>query len=366
MTYQPAEQKGSSSTAPASPKERQSAQAATPLAEIAGSLVQPGKGILAADESFGTIEKRFQSLQIPATEETRRAYRQTLFTTPGLGDHVSGVILFDETLRQKTAHGIALPDLLVEQRIMPGIKVDKGTTKIPGSSKEKITEGLDGLRKRLEEYRSLGAKFTKWRAVILIDGGELPTELCLRDNANCLARFAALTQEAGLVPIVEPEVLMDGSHTIERCEQVTLSALHAVFDELFRHKVRLDEMLLKPNMVLPGKGSPQKASPNEIAEATLRCLRRAVPPAVPGIVFLSGGQSEIEATKNLNALNQHRELPWHLSFSFGRALQDSAMKTWGGHAENIPHAHRVLLHRTWCNHKAQLGEYEDSMEQRRN
>lgn len=331
------------------------------FASIAQALVHPGKGILAADESFPTIEKRFRAINVSSTEETRRDYREMLFATPGLADYISGVILFDETIRQKTRDGQPLVELLKGRGMIPGIKVDKGTTAIPGSPQEKVTEGLDGLRSRLAEYAQLGAKFSKWRAVIVIGDG-FPSELCLRDNAHALGRFAALSQEAGLVPIVEPEVMMDGGHTIERCEEATGAALRFVFEELLRHRVRLEEMLLKPNMVLPGKDAPRKATRVEIAAATLRCFRRFIPPAVPGIVFLSGGQSDVEATWNLDAINRIDRAPWELSFSFGRALQAPALKAWAGRDSNIAQAQKVLLHRSRCNHKARFGEYTEGME----
>ena len=327
----------------------------------ARALVARGKGILAADESTGTIEKRFKAVGAGCTEENRRAYRELLFTTPGLGEFISGVILFDETIRQKAADGTPLVEVLHRQGIIPGIKVDKGAKGLAGFAGEKITEGLDGLRERLAEYRELGARFTKWRAVITI-GAAIPTDTCLRANAHGLARFAALSQEAGLVPIVEPEVLMDGEHTIERHAEVTQRTLRIVFDALAEHRVRFEAMLLKPNMVLSGKDCPQPASVAEAAEATLRCMKRTVPAAVPGLVFLSGGQSDVRATEHLNAMNQANAAPWELSFSFGRALQAPALKGWQGETANVTVAQQKLLHRAQCNGAARFGKYSAAME----
>jgi len=324
-------------------------------------LVAPGQGILAADESLPTIGKRFKALDIPSTEENRRAYRELLFTTPGLGEFISGVILFDETIRQKTSGGVPMADLLAAQRIIPGIKVDKGTMALPGFGGEKITQGLDGLRERLAEYRELGARFTKWRAVIAI-GEHLPTRTCVEANARALALFAALSQEAGLVPIVEPEVLMDGDHTLARCEEVTIVTLQAVFAALCEHRVVLEEMLLKTGMVLSGKDCPEQADLAKVAEATIRCLRRTVPAAVPGIVFLSGGQTDVAATERLNAICRAGGVPWKLSFSFGRALQDAAMKTWQGSSANGVAAQAALRHRARCNGLAVQGRYSEKVE----
>ena len=331
------------------------------LEATARALVARGKGILAADESTGTIEKRFKSVGAGCTEENRRAYRELLFATPGLDEFISGVILFDETVRQKAAVGTPLVEVLHRQGIIPGIKVDKGTKALAGFTGDKITEGLDGLRERLVEYRELGARFTKWRAVITI-GAAIPTGTCLRANAHALARFAALSQEAGLVPIVEPEVLMDGDHDIGRHAEVTQRALRIVFDALAEHRVRLEAMLLKPNMVLSGKDCPQQASVAEAAEATLRCMKRTVPAAVPGLVFLSGGQSDVRATEHLNAMNQLNAAPWELSFSFGRALQAPALKAWAGLAANVAAAQKALLHRAKCNSAARFGKYSSAME----
>ncbi|MDB6018870.1 MAG: fructose-bisphosphate aldolase [Pedosphaera sp.] len=331
------------------------------LEATARSLVAPGKGILAADESLGTIEKRFKAINIPSTEDNRRAYREMLFTPAGLSQFISGVILFDETIRQKAADGTPLTEVLRRQGIIPGIKVDKGAKPMAGFPGEKITEGLDGLRARFEEYYKLGARFGKWRAVITI-GPNIPTLACLEANAHALARYAALCQEAGLVPIVEPEVLMDGDHTIERCAEVTELTQHLVFEQLYRQRVAFEGMLLKPNMVISGKDCPQQASTQQVAEATIRCLRRTVPPAVPGIVFLSGGQGDVQATKNLDAINRLGPHPWQISFSYGRALQDAALKTWAGDPRKVPAAQKALSHRAKCNSAAQSGKYSDQLE----
>jgi fructose-bisphosphate aldolase class I len=314
------------------------------LAATARAMVSPGKGILAADESSGTIEKRFKSIGVESTEENRRAYRELLFTTDGLGEFISGVILFDETIRQRTVDGVPFTEVLRAQRIIPGIKVDRGAKPLAGFDGEKITEGLDGLRDRLADYDALGARFTKWRAVITIGAG-IPTEGCIVGNAEALARFAALSQEAGLVPIVEPEVLMDGGHTIDRCYEVTAETQAAVFAALRRHRVRIDGMLLKPNMVVSGRASREQAGVQEVAEATIRCLRDNVPAAVPGIVFLSGGQSDELATAHLDAMNRLGPQPWQLSFSSGRALQAPALKAWKGDAANVAAAQMSLYRR---------------------
>jgi fructose-bisphosphate aldolase, class I len=326
------------------------------LEQTARALVEPGKGILAADESHGTIEKRFKVIGVESTEANRLAYREMLFTTPGLGEFISGVILFDETLRQKGADGTSLVEALKRQGIIPGIKVDKGAKALAGFPGEKIMEGLDGLRERLAEYVKLGAQFTKWRAVITI-GPSIPTRPCLEANAHALARFAALSQEAGLVPIVEPEVLMDGNHMIERHFEVTEAALKHVFHALYEHHVRLEAMLLKPNMVLSGKDCAQQVSVEQAAEMTLRCMLRGVPAAVPGIVFLSGGQSDVQATQHLNALNKLGKPPWELSFSFGRALQAPALKVWKGSSANAQAAQAALHDRARCNSAARFGKY---------
>jgi fructose-bisphosphate aldolase, class I len=331
------------------------------LESVARKLVAPGKGILAADESSGTIEKRLKSINVPSTEENRRAYREVLFTTKGAGDFISGVILFDETIRQKTRDGRTFVEALEQQGIIPGIKVDKGAKAMANFPGEKITEGLDGLRDRLAEYRRLGARFAKWRAVITI-GEKIPTRTCIDANAEALARYAALCQEADVVPIVEPEVLMDGAHTLERYFEVTEQTLRSVFDALADYRVVLEGMLLKPNMVLSGKESPQQASVQEVAEATVRCMKRVVPAAVPGLVFLSGGQSDQQATEHLNAMNRIEDLPWQLSFSFGRALQAPVLKAWKGEAANVAAAQQAFHHRAWCNSKARFGKYTEDME----
>ena len=324
------------------------------------ALLAPGKGILAADESFPTIEKRFKALNLASTEENRRAYRELLFTTPALGEFISGVILFDETIRQKTG-GVSFPEALARQAIISGIKVDLGTMALPAFIGEKITQGLDGLRERLAGYRRLGARFTKWRAVIAI-GERLPTAAGLEANARALALFAALSQEADLVPVVEPEVLMDGDHTLARCEEVTSATLKTVFAALFDQRVVLETMLLKTGMVLSGKDCPQQAEVGKVAEATIRCLRRSVPAAVPGIVFLSGGQSAVAATEGLNAICRAGSVPWTLSFSFGRALQDDALKTWQGSPANVAAAQAALHHRAKCNGLAVQGKYSEQVE----
>ena len=331
------------------------------LASTARALVQKGKGILAADESYGTIKKRFDKIDVPSTEETRRAYRELLFTTPGVEEFISGVILFDETIRQIAEDGTPFPELLSSRGIIPGIKVDKGAIGLPGFPGEKITEGLDGLLDRLEEYRDLGARFTKWRAVITI-GEDIPTPYAMDANAHALARYAAASQAAGLVPIVEPEVLMDGDHSIERCYEVTADTLNNVFSELHRARVDLEGLLLKPNMVLPGKESLEQASVEEVAATTVRCLRSTVPAAVPGIVFLSGGQSPEQATRHLNAMNQLGDHPWELSFSYGRALQEPSLEAWRGEPENVARAQELFYHRARLNSAARYGEYSPDME----
>jgi fructose-bisphosphate aldolase class I len=331
------------------------------LVDTARALVAPGKGILAADESPPTIEKRFQKISLESTEDNRRAYREMLFTTQGIGGHISGVILYDETIRQHASEGTPFPKILERAGIIPGIKVDKGAKPLAGSPEEKVTEGLDGLRDRLSEYRDLGARFTKWRAVIEI-GETIPSYLCIHANAHALARFAALSQEAGLVPIVEPEVLMDGDHSIERCYETTEWMLKETFQELFFQRVGLEGMLLKPNMVLSGKEAAEQAGVEEVAAATVRCLRSAVPAAVPGIVFLSGGQSAEIATAHLNAMNAMGEHPWQLSFSFARALQGPALETWRGDESNVQQAQEVFAHRARMNSAARSGSYSEEME----
>jgi len=333
------------------------------LNEIARALVAPGKGILAADESSGTIKKRFDSINVESTEDRRRAYREMLFTTAGAADYVSGVILFDETIRQDASDGRPLAKILSEQGIIPGIKVDKGTTPLAKSPRELVTDGLDGLRQRLVEYRDLGAKFAKWRAVIDIEGDAVPSRYCLEVNAHALARYAALCQDEGIVPIVEPEVLMDGDHSIDRCYEVTCDTLHLVFDALYDQRVEFEGMLLKPNMVLPGKKHPSyPAAPESVAERTVSCFRTVVPAAVPGIVFLSGGQGDEEATANLNAMNKLGPHPWELSFSYGRALQAPALKAWRGEDANIAEGQKAYLHRAHMNGLARSGSWTPDAE----
>jgi len=331
------------------------------LERTAQEIVAADRGILAADESSGTIKKRFDSIGVESTEESRRAYRDLLFTTPGLGEWVSGVILYDETIRQSTRDGVPFPMALAAGGMIPGIKVDKGAHALAGSPEEKVTEGLDGLRDRLAEYAGLGARFTKWRAVITIGEG-IPTDYCIKTNAHALARYAALSQEAGLVPIVEPEVLMDAGNTIEVCCEVTLRTLQHVFRELEEQRVSLEGMLLKPNMVISGKQCPVQAGAERVAELTLKCFHEAVPAALPGIVFLSGGQSDQQASENLNAINSHGPQPWVLSFSYGRALQAPALKAWGGKEENVEAAQAALAHRARCNSAAVAGRYTVELE----
>ena len=331
------------------------------LLETAVELVADGKGVLAADESDGTIRKRFDAIGVESTEDSRRGYREMLFTTRGAEEYISGVILFDETIRQKSSDGTPFPELLASKGIIPGIKVDTGAKPLAHAQGETITEGLDGLRERLEEYRGLGARFAKWRATYSI-AEERPSEYCVWTNAHALARYAALCQEAGLVPIVEPEVLMDGPHTIDRSYHVTAHVLNAVYTELFDQRVDVSGMLLKPNMVLSGYDAPDRAGADEVAEWTVRCFLRHVPAAVPGIVFLSGGQSDLEATANLNAMNARGPHPWQLSFSYGRALQAPALKAWSGKAENVEAAQRAYFHRARMNGAARTGRYVSDME----
>ena len=328
------------------------------LETTAHDLVTKGKGLLAADESFPTIQKRFTALGIESNEESRRAYRDMLFAIPGIEEFISGVIMFDETIRQKANNGMPFVDLLKQKGIIPGIKVDKGTISMPGFPEEKITAGLDGLGERLKEYRDMGARFAKWRAVITIGSG-IPTHFCIDANAHALALYAALSQEAGLVPVVEPEVLMDGGHDILRCEEVTLTTLATVFEKLRDYRVSFEGMLLKPNMVLSGKQSPTQASVSQVAETTIRTLKRTVPAAVPGVVFLSGGQSAEMATKHLNAMNTMGAHPWEISFSFARALQDPALKAWKGTASNVAAAQKQFYHRAKCNSAARYGKYTE-------
>jgi fructose-bisphosphate aldolase class I len=335
--------------------------AGSELDSTARALVAENKGILAADESHPTIAKRFKSIDLESTEENRRAYRDMLFTTAGLEDHISGVILFDETIRQSSHDGAPFPELLARKGIIPGIKVDRSAKDLALHPGEKITEGLDGLRGRLEEYRSMGARFTKWRAVITIGDG-IPTDYCINANAHALGRFAALSQEAGMVPIVEPEVLMDGDHTIERCFEATTRTLTAVFEELPAARVDLEGILLKTNMVLSGKDAPERAGVEEVAEQTVACMRANVPAEVPGIVFLSGGQSDEEATAHLSAMNRLGSHPWELSFSYGRALQAPALKAWKGDRANVDAGQRALRQRARLNGAARSGSYTPEME----
>lgn len=331
------------------------------LNSTARALVDASRGILAADESTGTITKRFASIELESTEENRRAYRDMLFTAPGLESTISGVILFEETLYQASADGTPFPKLLASRNVIPGIKVDKGAKPMALCPGETITEGLDGLRERLQAFREAGARFAKWRAVIRISD-DLPTAACIDANAHALARYAALCQEQGIVPIVEPEVLMDGDHDIDVCEDVTSATLGAVFAQLDAQGVALEGMLLKPNMVISGSECSQQADVETVAAATVRTLSRYVPAAVPGIVFLSGGQSDELATAHLNAMNQLGPHPWVLSFSYGRALQASALKTWGGSTANLENAQQAFAHRAACNSAAVRGEYTADME----
>jgi fructose-bisphosphate aldolase class I len=331
------------------------------LETVARSLVAAGKGILAADESFATIKNRFEQIGVESTEQTRRVYRELLFTTPGIEDSISGVILFDETIRQSAADNMPFVELLAEKGIRPGIKVDRGTIDLAGFTGEKITEGLDGLKNRVMEYHQIGARFAKWRAVFKIGKG-LPTRCAIYANAHALARYAAICQQNDLVPIVEPEVLMDGPHNIHRCAEVTEGVLQRVFAELNDHRVVLEAVLLKPNMVLSGKDCPDQAGAAEVAETTVRTLRRAVPPAVPGVVFLSGGQSARQATENLNLMNAMGIHPWQLSFSYGRALQEPVLKTWAGDTEMMTDAQEQFFKRARCNSAARSGKYHSEME----
>ena len=332
------------------------------LEKTVTELTAPGKGILATDETVGTIEKRFNTVNIACTEETRRDYRELMFATPGLGEFISGVILFDETLKQKSGTGVPLPQMLISQGMVVGIKVDKGLVPLPGFVREKVTQGLDGLAERMREYKQLGARFAKWRAVIGI-GTDIPTAAAIAANAHALARYAAICQEQGLVPIIEPEVLMDGDHALDDCARVTEEVLHAVFLALYQQRVVLEFMLLKPAMVLPGATCPTQATPRQVAAATLFSLRRTVPVAVRGINFLSGGQSETTATANLNAINATAvSQPWNLSFSYGRALQAPVLDAWRGDAANKEEAQHALCRRARLNSAACEGRYTSDME----
>jgi len=331
------------------------------LERVARAMVTKGRGILAADESTSTIKKRFDGIKLESTEEHRRTYREMLFTAPGAKEWISGVILYDETIRQKTREGTPFPAYLAQHDMLPGIKVDTGAKALAGFPGETVTEGLDGLRERLIEYHKLGARFAKWRAVIDIADG-IPSRFAVKANAHALARYAALCQETEIVPIVEPEVLMDGGHSLERCEEVTAGVLQTVFDVLFAHRVYLEGMVLKPNMVISGKKAANRASPEQVAEATVRCLKRHVPAAVPGIAFLSGGQSPQEATLHLSLMNQSAALPWQLTFSYGRALQDTALKGWGGAAANFVAGQKEFLKRAKLNGLATAGRYAVALE----
>jgi fructose-bisphosphate aldolase, class I len=331
------------------------------LSRTAAAMVATGRGILAADESSGTCEKRFKSVGVDCTEENRRAYRGLLFTTPGVEQFISGVILYDETIRQKTNDGVPFAEYLAKRGVIPGIKVDKGTVDLPLSPGEKVTEGLDGLAKRLAEYFDLGARFAKWRAVITIGDG-IPTHTCLYANAHALARYAAACQAASIVPIIEPEVLLDGDHTIERCEEVSEATLRACYAALAAYNVRSEHTILKASMVVSGKDCPQQAGVEEVAERTVRVLKRTVPAAQPGIVFLSGGQSDEAATAHLNAMAAMKGLPWPLTFSYSRALQNPALKTWRGQQGNVAAAQKAFYHRAQMNGFACQGKWRPDLE----
>lgn len=332
------------------------------MTQTAQALVAPGKGILAADESTPTMAKRFGGIGVESTELQRLAYREILFTTPGIGEFITGVILFDETIRQRASGGASIIEVLHDQGLIPGIKVDKGTAPLAGFPGELATDGLDGLRGRLAEYAAMGARFAKWRMVISIADGR-PSATCVEAHAHALARYAALSQEAGLVPVVEPEILMEGTHSLERCATVTAATLRTVYDHLARHRVVLEASLLKPNMVLPGTDSQVQPSLDEIADATIAVLRQTVPAAVPGIVFLSGGQSDEQATARLDAINRRAPQAWQLSFSFGRALQAPVLRAWGGNDANREAAQAALRHRAAMNGAARHGAYRTDMEQ---
>jgi fructose-bisphosphate aldolase, class I len=331
------------------------------MRETARALVAPGKGILAADESSGTIEKRFGQIGVESTEENRRAYRQLLFTTPGLGDHISGVILFDETIHQSTEDGTPLTEVLEKAGVIPGIKVDTGAKSLASFEGETVTEGLDGLRERLAAYGELGARFAKWRATYSVGDGR-PTDFAVLANGHAMARYGALCQEAGIVPIVEPETLMDGDHDLAACEEATAQALRVLYEQMTDHRLDLAATLLKVNMVVPGKLAPTQVDDATIAEATLRTLRANVPQEVPGIVFLSGGMTDEEATSRLNEINRLGGSPWEVSFSYGRALQQGPLKAWGGDASNAEAAQAALAHRARMNGLARSGEWSPSME----
>ena len=330
------------------------------LPDIAQAMVAKGKGIIAIDESNATIKKRFDAVGVECTEENRRAYREMLLTTPNLNEYISGAILYDETLRQKTKDGVPFTEIMMKNGILPGIKVDKGTTALAGFPGELVTDGLDGLRERLNEYAALGAKFAKWRAVININIEEgMPSEACINANVHALARYAALCQEAGIVPMVEPEVIMDGDHDIEDCYVVTERVLRTLFNALFEHNVMLEGTILKASMIIPGKDCPQQADVEEVADFTVQCLKSAVPAVLPGIVFLSGGQSDDDATAHLNEMNKSENLPWPLSFSYGRAMQSAALKIWGADiVNNIAEAQKTVYARAKDNGLAARGEWQ--------
>lgn len=332
-----------------------------PLEQTIKAMITPGKGILAADESSPTIKKRFDTIKVESTEENRRAYRELLFTTPELEKYTCGVILYEETLSQKTAEGILFPELLEKRGIVPGIKVDKGLISFESSPDEKTTQGLDGLPNRLDEYKKMGARFAKWRVVFTISD-IYPSRLLIKNNACLLARYAKICQNAGIVPIVEPEVLMDGNHSLEKCAQVSEKVFQKVFDKLHKHKVNLELMILKPNMIVAGKEFKKQPSVEEVARETIKVLRRTVPAAVPTINFLSGGQSDVMATENLNAINKIGPQPWYLSFSYGRALQAPCLKAWLGKTENVAAAQQALLKRARLNGAAAVGKYTKDME----
>src|SRR5580692_5205017 len=336
---------------------------ATQLIDTARAMMADDKGLLAMDESIPTCNGRFAALGIPQTEETRRAYRELIVTTPGLRESISGAILYDETIRQRKQDGTPFAKAIASAGIIPGIKVDTGAKDMARHPGEKITEGLDGLRERLEEYSRMGARFAKWRAVITLGAG-IPSRGCVEANAQALARYAALCQEAGLVPVVEPEVLMDGEHTLAQCQEVTEEVLRTVFAQLCMQRVMLEGMILKPNMVLPGLACPRQETVDEVADATVRCLLRTVPAAVPGIAFLSGGQSGELASARLSAMNARFKgrMPWGLAFSFARAIQEPAMQIWHGEDANVPAAQKALVHRAQCNVAARRGEYTPAME----
>jgi fructose-bisphosphate aldolase class I len=334
------------------------------LERTAREMVADGKGILAADESNATMSKRLEQVEAEPTEEARRRFRELVFTTEGVEEHISGVIVFDETLRQSSSAGVPFPELLAQRGVIPGIKVDTGAKPLAGAPGEKVTEGLDGLRDRLAEYSEMGARFCKWRAVITIGDG-IPTDYCLRTNAHALGRYAALSQEAGLVPIVEPEVLMDGDHAIDRSYETTVATLHYVFRDLFEQRVACEGLLLKPNMVMSGYDCPDQAGVQEVAERTLRSLRQTVPAAVPGVVFLSGGQSDQRASAHLDAMSRVEGLPWEISFSYGRALLGLSLETWRGEQSNLAAAQAALQHRARLTGAARRGEYSEEMEQER-